>query len=124
MIDKGRCDDGFVWNPSICECKCDKLCEVGEYLNYANFKCRKKFIDKLVEKCDEDIDGNEVICNATLSGYKKACKSCTLYIMLLIIKFIIIMGINGVWFYFYWVSIFFIAFYSSFYWLSYRIDLR
>ena len=79
---------------------------VREYLDYANFKCRKRVIDKLVKKYDEDIDGNEVIYNATLNDYKKACKSCTLYIMLLIIKFIIIMGINGVWFYFYWVQFF------------------
>ena len=24
LIDKGRYDNGFIWNPSICECKCDK----------------------------------------------------------------------------------------------------
>ena len=24
LIDKGRCDNGFIWNPSICECECDK----------------------------------------------------------------------------------------------------
>ena len=23
-IDKGRCDDAFIWNPSACECECDK----------------------------------------------------------------------------------------------------
>ena len=53
LIDKGNCDNGFIWNPSIFEC--DKSCEFGEYLDYKNFKCRKKLIDKLVEKCDEGI---------------------------------------------------------------------
>ena len=28
------CDKGFIWNPSNCECKCDKTCDVGEYLDY------------------------------------------------------------------------------------------
>ena len=28
----GKYDDGFIWNPSICECECDKSCGVGEYL--------------------------------------------------------------------------------------------
>ena len=27
---------------AICECECDKLCYVGEYLNYKNCKCRKR----------------------------------------------------------------------------------
>ena len=26
------CDKGFIWNPSNCECECDKACDVGEYL--------------------------------------------------------------------------------------------
>ena len=46
MIDKCKCDDGFVWNPSICER--DKSFYVAEFLDYENCKCRKKFIDKLV----------------------------------------------------------------------------
>ena len=32
----GRRDDGFICNPSICECECDKSCDVGEYLHYEN----------------------------------------------------------------------------------------
>ena len=25
VIDKGRCGKGYIWNPSICECKCNRL---------------------------------------------------------------------------------------------------
>ena len=56
MIDKGICDKGFIWNPSNCECECDKLCDVGEYLDYKNCKYRKRLIDKLVEEWSETID--------------------------------------------------------------------
>ena len=46
-----KCSDKvFIWNPSNCECDCDKICTVGEYLDYKNCKCRKRLIDKLVEK--------------------------------------------------------------------------
>ena len=31
--------DGFIWNPSICECECDESCNVEQYLDYKNFKC-------------------------------------------------------------------------------------
>ena len=39
LIDNGGCDKGSIWNPSNCECECDKLCDVGEYLDYKNCKC-------------------------------------------------------------------------------------
>ena len=59
LIDKGIWDKEFIWNPRNCECECDKSCDVGEYLDYENCKCRKKLVDKLVEECSENIDGNE-----------------------------------------------------------------
>ena len=51
LIDKGECNKGFIWNPSSCECECDKSCSIGEYLDYSNCKCRKKLLDPLVEEC-------------------------------------------------------------------------
>ena len=61
LIDKGMCDKGFIWNPSNCECECDKSCDIGEYLDYKYCKCKKRIIDKLVEECSENIDGNEML---------------------------------------------------------------
>ena len=51
-------------------------------MGYVNCKCRKKLIDKLVEKSDEDIHGNEMVYNATLYNYVRVCKSCALYLVL------------------------------------------
>ena len=56
MIDKGICDKEFIWNPSNCDCECDKLCDVGECFNYKNCKCTDKLVDKLIEECGENID--------------------------------------------------------------------
>ena len=42
LIGKGVCDRGYIWSPSNCECECDKSCDVEEYLDYKNCKCRKK----------------------------------------------------------------------------------
>ena len=44
-------DKGFIWNSSNCEFESDKLCDVREYLDYENCRCRKRLIDKLVEEC-------------------------------------------------------------------------
>ena len=41
LIDKGVCNKEFIWDPSNCECESDKACDIGEYLNYENCKCRK-----------------------------------------------------------------------------------
>ena len=57
------CDKGFIWNPSNCECECDKLWDVGKYLDYKNCKCRNKIVDKLLEDCSENFDGNEMLYN-------------------------------------------------------------
>ena len=56
LIYKGIWDKGFTWNPSSYECECDKLCNVGEYLDYESCKSRKKSVGKFVEKCTENID--------------------------------------------------------------------
>ena len=81
LIDKGMCDEGFIWNHGNCDCESDKSCGVGEYLNYKNCKCRKK----IIEECSENIDGNEMIYNENLNAiplsaipfnvYKKVCNS-------------------------------------------------
>ena len=44
------------WNPTNYECKSNKSCDVGEYLDYENCKYRKNLVDKLVEECTENID--------------------------------------------------------------------
>ena len=56
LIDKGVCDKGYAWNRSNCKCECDKSCDIGEYLDYENCKCRKRLVDKLVDECNENID--------------------------------------------------------------------
>ena len=97
LIDKGRCNKGFIWNPSSCECECD----LREYLDYENCRCRKKLVDKLVEECSENIDENEMI-SVTLNDYEKLCGSCTIYIVLFVIALLITIGISSVFVYFHW----------------------
>ena len=87
------CDKGLIWNPSNCECKCNKLCDDGEYLDYKNCKCRKRLIDKLVEECRENIDGSKIIYNSNLKDYGKICSFCVVCIVLLAIFFIIILSL-------------------------------
>ena len=93
LIDKGICNKGFSWNLSNCKCECDKSCDVGEFLDYTNFKCRKRLIDKLVEECSKNIDGNEMI-SVTLNDYKNMCGFCAICIVLLVIFFIISISIS------------------------------
>ena len=50
------CDKGYMWNPSTCACECDKYCEIGQYLDYKNWVCRKKLIDDLMKQCTSVVD--------------------------------------------------------------------
>ena len=78
-------DKGLNWNRSNCECECDKSCDIGEYLDYKNCRCRKIITDKLVEECSENIDGNEMLYNETLDiislGDNKTCNSSVVSII-------------------------------------------
>ena len=91
LLDKGVSDKGFIWNSSNCECECDKFCNIGEYLDYSNCKCRKKLFDKLIEECTENIDAVKI---DNENEHKKECSSCTVYIVLLSIIIAINIGVS------------------------------
>ena len=65
------------------------MCDVGEYLDYKNCKCRKRVVDKLVDQCNENIDEEVKI----LDKNENKCCSCTLYIVLFSTFFTINIGI-------------------------------
>ena len=50
LIDKGVCDKGIIWYPSNCECECYKSCDFSEYLDYKGYKCKKRLVNKLLER--------------------------------------------------------------------------
>ena len=97
------CDKGFIWNPSNCECECDKSCDVSEYLNHENCECRKKWVDKLVNECTEAVEEVKLAKKTLAENENKyKCTSCTLYIVLFSIIFTVNVGIGTYFVYFHW----------------------
>ena len=94
LIDKGVCDKGYVWNPSNCECECNKSCNIGEYLDYSSCKCRKKLIDPLVEECAENIDETKLVNITVENENNSRCTSYLVYKVLLFIFFMILLTIS------------------------------
>ena len=97
-------DKWFIWNPSNCECECDKSCDIGEYLDYENCKCRKRLIDKLVDECTETVEEvKTAIITLAENENNYKCSSCIVYTVLFGIFFTInISGIGAYFVYFYW----------------------
>ena len=98
LIDNGVCDNGFIWNPSNCECE-NKACDVGEYLDYEHCKCRKKVVDNLVDKCTETVEEVKLARIALAeneNSYK--CSLCTVYTALFWIFFTTNVGGIGAYF--------------------------
>ena len=93
LIDKGVCDKDFIWNPSNCQCECNKACDFNEYLDYKNCKCKKRLVNELIEECNETIDEAK-LTKITLDENNCKCNSCTLYIVPLSILLIINAGIG------------------------------
>ena len=91
---KGVCDKESIWNPSNCECECDKSCNVGEYLDYKNCKCRKKFVYKLIEhssgeECIENIDEVKIVVE------NECVYSYTICVILAVIALKISIGVGA-----------------------------
>ena len=101
LINTVVCNKRFIWNPSNWECECDKSCDIGEYLDYSNCKCRKKSVDKLIEKCL--IRTDEVEITETIQA-ENTCSSCTLYIVLFSIIFTLSSGIAAYFVYYKYMS--------------------
>ena len=109
LIDKGRCDKGHIWNPSDCNCECDRSCDIDR----KNYKCRRKIVGEIVEERSKNIDENEMIYNETLdeiplNDYKKACGSCTAYIVLFAVFLVISTVISAAFIYFHYLLLLFI----------------
>ena len=83
--------------------KCDKACDIGEYLDHENCKCRKKVVDKLVDECTETVEEVK-LAKITLAENESWNKysSCTVYIVLVIAVFTIFTGITTCFVYYNW----------------------
>ena len=82
LTDIGVCDKGFIWNPSNCECECDKFWDIWEYLDYSNCKFRKILVDKLVEEYIKSIDEVEITGITRITQVENKHSSCIVYIVL------------------------------------------
>ena len=104
LINKGMPDKEFICkNPSNCEREYDKACDVGEYLDYENCKCRKKLVDKLVDECAETVEEAKLAKTTFAENENKyKCSSYTLCIVSMIVVFTICVGIGTYFDYYNW----------------------
>ena len=107
LIDKGVCDKGSIWNTSNCECECYKSSDFSEYLDYRNYKCKKKLVDKLVERssaeeCTENVDEVKITRMASLGHEDECVCSYTICVVLAVIVLTFSIGIGTYFVYFRW----------------------
>ena len=82
------CAKGYTWNPSICECQCDKWCKQGQHLDH-------KLIGRLIEECTS-------VINETMINNKDNITNNNIYLILFIIFLIgFIMFLIGFIYYYY-----------------------
>ena len=97
LFDKGICNKGFILNLSTCRCECDKSCNTSQYLDYLDYKCKKKIVDLIVEECIEYDDDKTKIVNTTVTKNDNQTKivnktvknGCKMYIVLTIVAILI-----------------------------------
>ena len=99
------CDKGFIWNPSNCECECNKSCNISQYLDYSDCKCKKKLIDPLIEECTENDDQTKIVNITAENENNYECASCIVYIIFMIVAFTILTAITVYLIYYNWYLI-------------------
>ena len=55
LHDWSSCINDYIWNPNTCDCECNQVCKIGEYLYAENRSCKKHFFDNLVLTCQDEI---------------------------------------------------------------------
>ena len=89
---------GYTWNPSTCECQCDKFCKPGQYLDQRNCVCKNKLIGRLIEECTSVI--NETMINNKDSGNNNTLRN--VFIVLFSVTVLIGIVCSCVFAYFKW----------------------
>ena len=67
-----------MWNPSTCECQCDKWCKQGQYLDHKNCVCKNKLIGRVIEECTS-------VINETMINNKDNITNINTYLILFIV---------------------------------------
>ena len=47
--------DDYMWNPSTCDCECNKACKIDEYIDNRNCSCKKCLNGKSVFACEVEM---------------------------------------------------------------------
>ena len=55
LDDWRSCEKGYIWNPSRCDCECNKATKLDEYLDIKNCSCEKCLSGKLALECEDEI---------------------------------------------------------------------
>ena len=55
LDDWDSCEKGYMWNPSTCDCECNKVWKTDEYLHAKICSCEKLLIGKLVLEFEDQI---------------------------------------------------------------------
>ena len=93
---------GFIWNPSNFECEFDKSCNIGQYLDYSDCKCKKKLIDPLIEECTENNDETKLVYITLAENKNSYSNSCKVCIVFMTAVFTIFTGITIYFVYYNW----------------------
>ena len=67
-----------MWNPSTCECQCDKWCKQRQYLDHKNCVCKNKLIGRVIEECTS-------VINETMINNKDNITNINTYLILFIV---------------------------------------
>ena len=90
--DWSSCRNDYIWNPTTCDCECNKACKIDEHLDTKNCSSEKRLIGKSVLECEDKIlNTTETSINDKKVTYGKS--NCLIQTILLVLIFLLLLAI-------------------------------
>ena len=98
-LNESVCNLQQKWNPSTCDCECNKACKIDEHLDTKNNI--KRLIGKLVLRCEDKILNTT---ETSPDDKKGTCEEndCLIHIIFLVIICLLLVVVISITFYYYY----------------------
>ena len=82
----------YMWNPSTCDCECNKACKIDEHLDTKSSSYKKRLISKLVLECEDEMLNTT---ESSLDDINKTCEKSNNLINTILFPFICLLLLAG-----------------------------
>ena len=93
--------DGYMWNSSTYDCKCNKACKIDKYLDTKNCSRKERLFGKLLSACKNEIlnKTKTSVNHKNVTCKKVYCLLCTMLLVIISLLSLIVISTSCYYYY-------------------------